>query len=111
MQLAYNALQQYGPSPGAQVMLDRELAAARHALETGIYAVWRSDRSPTEDFCTRIGPDSMCFCTHLLKEHNMNTPMVKCRKCKCQHFEYIPTRPEEVGEWWLPRRKDCKVVF
>jgi hypothetical protein len=20
-------------------------------------------------------------------------------------FDYVPNRPEEVGEWWLPRRK------
>jgi hypothetical protein len=24
--------------------------------------------------------------------------------CKCRHFEFIPTFPEEIGESWLPRR-------
>ena len=23
----------------------------------------------------------------------------------CGRYQYIPHRPEEVGEWWLPRRK------
>ena len=29
--------------------------------------------------------------------------------CACRRFEFVPRRPEEVGEWWLPRRRGFKV--
>jgi hypothetical protein len=46
-----DALQQYGPAPGAKKMLDAELAAAQAANETGIYVVWRSINKNHD--CTR----------------------------------------------------------
>lgn len=32
-----------------------------------------------------------------------------CNSCKCQAFRFIPRRPEELGQWWLPRRKGFNV--
>lgn len=32
-----------------------------------------------------------------------------CNDCKCTGFRFIPRRPEELGEWWLPRRKGFDV--
>ncbi|CAE8630359.1 unnamed protein product, partial [Polarella glacialis] len=36
-------------------------------------------------------------------------PRPKCGSCGCPGFRYIPRRPEEVGEWWLPRRRGFDV--
>lgn len=33
----------------------------------------------------------------------------KCKNCPCKDFKFIPTRPEECGMYWLPRRKEFKV--
>ena len=30
-------------------------------------------------------------------------------KCDCKAFQFIPRRPEEVGQWWLPRRKGFNI--
>mmetsp|Transcript_14008 Transcript_14008/g.21795 ORF Transcript_14008/g.21795 Transcript_14008/m.21795 type:complete len:201 (-) Transcript_14008:103-705(-) len=35
--------------------------------------------------------------------------MRPCSSCPCARFQYVPFRPEEVGEWWLPRRKGFQV--
>ena len=35
------------------------------------------------------------------KKKNMS-----CQECVCKEYKFIPTRPEECGMWWLPRRKD-----
>ena len=34
--------------------------------------------------------------------------MLPCRQagCKCKGFAWIPSRPEEVGEFWFARRRD-----
>lgn len=29
--------------------------------------------------------------------------------CACRRFAFVPRRPEEVGEWWLPRRRGFDV--
>ena len=35
----------------------------------------------------------------------------RCRSCaKCPGFRYAPSRPEECGQWHLPRRKDFDLV-
>ena len=28
----------------------------------------------------------------------------QCQTCSCRRFKFVPSRPEEVGMWWLPRR-------
>ena len=52
---------------GAKLLMRRELEAARHAVETGVYCVWRSSRENND--CTRVGPRSRCFCGHPYKSH------------------------------------------
>ena len=34
--------------------------------------------------------------------------MLPCKQggCKCKGFSWIPSRPEEVGEFWFQRRRD-----
>lgn len=33
---------------------------------------------------------------------------VPCRQsgCGCKAFAWVPSRPEDVGEYWLPKRRD-----
>ncbi|KAH7817933.1 putative protein FAM221B like [Monocercomonoides exilis] len=195
------AVEQYGPAPGARFLMDREMEAAEWSIKTGIYGIWRcekavqrakdeaererrfSERSapsifssdslkaetshhqsfssrmdgPTQitsstpfpkpssaitprdvhssfksdsefsldypsadsvhflDFCARIGPSCRCFCGHKMDEHEINPldkrrPTTRCKNCTCRRFEFVPMRPEEVGDWHLPRRKDFNVL-
>lgn len=90
-------------------MMHGEMAAAKTAQETGMYGVWRS---PGKDFCARIGPSTRCFCGHSYTEHHwksMKDLAPKCGNCVCKRFQYVPSRPEEAGEYWLPRRRGFDV--
>lgn len=116
----------YGPAPGAADMLDRELMAAKvrlififrplhtfsanvkEAVESRFYTVYRCKTNTQHpDFCTRVASIALCFCGHALSGHNQSRPNAPCRGCSCPCYSYIPYRPEEIGEWWLPRRKVC----
>ncbi|KAA6400118.1 MAG: hypothetical protein EZS28_004353 [Streblomastix strix] len=120
-----DAVRQFGPAPGARFLMDREQDAAEWSLESGIYGVWRCQTRPVEaptkenphalDFCSRIGPKCKCFCGHFFADHDKNPcarkgASTKCHTCECKRFEFVPMRPEEVGDWWLPRRKDFNVT-
>ncbi|KAG2425408.1 hypothetical protein HYH02_015017 [Chlamydomonas schloesseri] len=90
-------------------MIDAEEAAAQLAMQTGIYGVWRSAKGGD---CTRIGPKARCFCDHPFADHffvSPKSPYPICKSCNCRGFAFIPSRPEEIGEWWLPRRKGFNV--
>merc|ERR1711908_149313 len=89
-------------------MLTWEFEHAQAAEMSGIYMTWKSE-SATED-CFRIGANSRCFCGCLFKDHNQVFGKKKfqtnCKNCaNCKEFKFIPRRPEEVGQHWLPRRK------
>eukprot|EP00404_Azadinium_spinosum_P049934 CAMPEP_0180746970 /NCGR_PEP_ID=MMETSP1038_2-20121128/29302_1 /TAXON_ID=632150 /ORGANISM="Azadinium spinosum, Strain 3D9" /LENGTH=364 /DNA_ID=CAMNT_0022780563 /DNA_START=101 /DNA_END=1192 /DNA_ORIENTATION=- len=110
------AVRTFGAPPGAKKMMDAERAAAEEAMRTGLYGVWRN-ASSGHDFCGRIGPSSRCFCGHECSDHVWSKPakgkkatlLPSCSKCSCTGFHYMPRRPEEVGEWWLPRRRGFDV--
>jgi len=105
------AVAQYGPAPGAAKMLDGELQAAKEALESGRYVVWRNSTSG-QDFCARVGSGSRCFCGHHYSSHKYikpNSPSSVCVDCDCKAFAFVPKRPEEVGDYWLPRRRGFNV--
>lgn len=34
----------------------------------------------------------------------------ECRECECKVYRFIPSRPEECGMYWLPRRKDFNIM-
>ncbi|XP_052571461.1 protein FAM221B isoform X3 [Peromyscus californicus insignis] len=71
----------------------------------GLYIGWRCPHYLWD--CFRIGDESKCFCGHLLKEHQIISDLsVPCSvsQCRCLMFCFIPSRPEEVGEFWLKRR-------
>ncbi|CAL1153310.1 unnamed protein product [Cladocopium goreaui] len=102
------AVQAFGPTPGGKKMMQAEKLAAEEAIRTGLYGVWRNAASG-HDFCGRIGPSSRCLCGHEYSSHVWSKGRKElrpaCGSCSCTGFRYIPRRPEEIGEWWLPRRK------
>ncbi|XP_074052326.1 protein FAM221B isoform X2 [Macrotis lagotis] len=70
-----------------------------------LYIGWRCPHYLWD--CYRIGNESKCFCGHLLSQHRIISDIsVPCTKtaCRCQMFCFIPSRPEEVGEFWLQKR-------
>ncbi|XP_005078948.1 protein FAM221B isoform X2 [Mesocricetus auratus] len=92
---------------GAQVnnLFQWEKDSALRAIQTGLYIGWRCPHYLWD--CFRIGNESKCFCGHLLKEHHILSDLsVPCgmSQCRCLMFCFIPSRPEEVGEFWLKRR-------
>ncbi|XP_012576758.1 PREDICTED: protein FAM221B [Condylura cristata] len=92
---------------GAQVQyrFQWEKNTALCAIQTGLYIGWRCPHYLWD--CFRIGDESKCFCGHLLKEHRIISDIsVPCNigQCRCLMFCFIPSRPEEVGEFWLKRR-------
>lgn len=126
---------QHGVAPGGRKLIDLEEEAALHAIQTGLYVTWRGRCGKD---CTRVGPHSKCFCGHSFVDHTFIKRAVypRCTSCPCQSFAYMPQRqvyrscvtrenaspprlqtlspfpscrPEEVGEWWLPRRRGFNV--
>ncbi|XP_058528173.1 protein FAM221B isoform X2 [Ochotona princeps] len=82
-----------------------EKNTALNAIQSGLYIGWRCPHYLWD--CFRIRDESKCFCGHLLREHHiMSDISVPCRvsQCRCLMFCFIPSRPEEVGEFWLKRR-------
>ncbi|XP_036117045.1 protein FAM221B [Molossus molossus] len=82
-----------------------EKNAALNAIQNGLYIGWRCPHYLWD--CFRIGDESKCFCGHLLREHQIISDIsVPCNvsQCRCLMFCFIPSRPEEVGEFWLRRR-------
>eukprot|EP00668_Euglena_longa_P005132 GGOE01006033.1.p1 GENE.GGOE01006033.1~~GGOE01006033.1.p1 ORF type:complete len:328 (-),score=87.28 GGOE01006033.1:174-1157(-) len=102
-------LRQYGPAMGAQKMMDKEMNAALHAIESGMYVVLRSS---TGEDCIRVAPSHSCFCGHTLADHNTRHRRVPCQQpqCRCDMFQYMFERPEEIGEYWLVRRKNFNLL-
>lgn len=93
-------------------MLTWEFNHAKEAEASGLYITWRSEKA-TED-CFRVGSESRCFCGHLFKAHSKEMTKkgvmkTNCSTCDCKNFKFMPRRPEEVGMYWLPRRKGFNV--
>ncbi|XP_069061764.1 protein FAM221B isoform X3 [Pleurodeles waltl] len=77
-----------------------------------IYVGWRCPEYNWD--CFRLGDESKCFCGHLLKQHQSYTGTsvkVPCavQRCRCPAYSFIPSRPEEIGEMWLRKRKDFDI--
>lgn len=94
-------------APRLKKLFDPEREAALEAIESGIYIGWRCPEFKHD--CIRVGKNSRCFCGHVLAEHGCyhgNSVHVPCDVggCECKAFAFVPSRAEEVGEWWLPRR-------
>lgn len=106
-----DAAEKFGPTQAAKDLLIQQKDAAEEALLSGIYMTWQPKDGDGDQMCSRVGSSSACFCGHTLSNHN---PVIKssrrlpsCKSpCRCSKFRFIPVRPEEVGQWHLPRRKN-----
>ncbi|ESO07294.1 hypothetical protein HELRODRAFT_76370, partial [Helobdella robusta] len=73
----------------------------------GVYVSWRCPNQKWD--CQRVASFSKCFCGHSLQQHDSGSrTLCKYPNCSCKHFAWVPSNPEEVGEFWLRRRKDFK---
>ena len=105
-----------GLTKTSKEVLDHEMKAALFSIDTGLYGVWRSNKKNPSfgciQDCVRLGPESTCFCGHSLKDHfksGKRLDVGRCNNClDCKLFEFVPTKPEEVGEFWLTTRQNCK---
>jgi len=104
-------LTQYGASIGAKKMMKWEFKHAKDAIKSGIYVTLYNDYRKYE--CTRLGKLSRCFCNHLYAKHKLkilkNGRFGKnpCEEegCGCENYVYMFRRPEEIGQYFLTRRK------
>jgi len=105
------AARSYGVAPGGKAMMQAESRGAQRAIASGVYIVWRSCKTGAD--CARVGDTARCICGHSLAAHaaiNRKNPQAPaCTSCGCRRFEFVPSRPEECGMWWLPRRKGFNV--
>ncbi|XP_026540742.1 protein FAM221B [Notechis scutatus] len=97
----------------AKELFHLEKEAALKSLQTGLYIGWRCPEYLWD--CFRVGDESKCFCGHLLKLHQVyveKRATVPCTVagCRCQGFLFVPSCPEEVGEFWLRRRTGFDVA-
>ncbi|VDK38173.1 unnamed protein product [Taenia asiatica] len=93
-------------------LFDAEVVAVKEAISTGIYVAYRPTGTKfNQQDCLRVSSTGRCFCSHLLKEHNKfsatsrNTACTQSG-CSCKRFLFAPGRPEDFGEFWLPKRRD-----
>ena len=89
-----------------QKLFSPETNAAIEAIQTGIYVGWRIPGQKWD--CIRVGMDSRCFCGCNLSQHKPYCfdKRVGCLSCKCEEFQFVPGRPEDVGEFWLKKRRN-----
>jgi len=109
-------LTQHGAAVGAKKMMMWEFKHAREAIKSGIYVTLYNDDRKHE--CARLGKLSRCFCNHLYGKHNLQVKKGgrfgknPCGEegCKCEHYKYMYRRPEEIGQYFLTRRKGFDVT-
>ncbi|KAI8788982.1 protein FAM221B [Biomphalaria glabrata] len=94
-------------APKLKELFDVETAAAIQAQKSGMYIGWRCPDFKHD--CQRIFHTSRCFCDHKLSEHaqyHAKSVKVPCQVpgCSCKAYMWIPNRPEDIGEFWLPKR-------
>ena len=89
-----------------QKLFSPETNAAIEAIQTGIYVGWRIPGQKWD--CIRVGMESKCFCGCKLSQHKPHyfDKRVGCLNCKCEEFRFVPGRPEDVGEFWLKKRRN-----
>lgn len=88
-------------------LFNPECQAADKAIETGLYIGYRCPEYTWD--CIRVTDTHKCFCGHFLNDHEKfdgKKHMLHCGSCKCKRFAFIPSRPEDVGEFWYARRRD-----
>jgi len=99
-------------SSRVQKLFSPETEAAQKALQTGIYIGWRIPDQKWD--CIRVNEHSICFCGHKIYEHRpyeKKSSKMSCMEsnCSCTRFRFIPSRPEDIGAYWLLKRPSFDV--
>lgn len=94
-------------APKLKELFDTETAAAIEAQKSGVYVGWRCPDFQHD--CQRVFYTSRCFCDHPLSDHakyHALSVKVPCQVpgCTCKAYQWIPNRPEDIGEFWLSKR-------
>lgn len=127
-----DAQRKHGAAAGGKICMQNENTAAAEAIESGMYVTWiPMEGAPLPSTasdelrdglgqCCRVRSDASCFCGHTLSSHApvplsaratfIKPPKCIVARCSCRCFNYAPDRPEECGQWWLPRRKDFNIA-
>ena len=126
-----HAVKTYGVTSDGSKMIQAETDNANESIVSEMYITWIPNNSAilssdaSHDIkngtgqCCRVGTVSFCLCGHTLASHkpiiigrkNSFIRPPTCAQCKrCYGFAYRPNLPEEVGQWWLPRRKDFNIT-
>ena len=108
-----SGMKAFGLAPGARKMMGWELKHAREAIESTVYITFTSPSSKESCGCFRVGSESLCFCGHKFTshKHSMSPFRTGCEnpKCTCPKFAFMFARPEQLGMYWMPRRKGFKL--
>lgn len=125
------AQKKHGSAVGGRACMQNENEAATESIESGIYVTWipmdgalaSSASDELKDGtgqCCRVRQEASCLCGHTLSNHApvphskkatfIKPPKCTAPRCGCRCYNYVPDRPEECGQWWLPRRKDFKIT-
>lgn len=110
-------LSQHGASVGARKMMQWEFRHAKTSIQSGLYVTLYNQERQYE--CSRLGKFSRCFCNHLYAKHKLKKMKSgrfgknPCQEegCKCEHFKFMYRRPEEIGQYFLTRRKGFDVTM
>ena len=113
----------FGVAQGPKKLMRMEEEAAQLAIRTGVYCTWRSGGGGGD--CARVGPRSRCFCVLTYADHGAapsksvrggpHSSLVErpsaagAAGASCTGFAFVPSRPEEIGEHWLTRRRGFNV--
>lgn len=132
VRLIESCIAQHGVNPGGHAMMHAEADAARASIASGLYIsflphpncrltgdAYEGLRNGTSQ-CCRVGPESFCIhCGHTLATHAIvplpkragyiRPPTCGGIRCRCPGYSYAPARPEECGQWWMPRRADMNL--
>ncbi len=102
------ALRGFGQPAAPRTVPDYETLHAKEAIASGVYVTFANVAANSE--CIRVGSYSMCFCGHPFASHDQRewrrSKTIPCRRCICRTYKYMFRSPEELGLWWLPKRKD-----
>jgi len=85
-------------SESGAALITAEREGAELAISSKLYTLYKCTANRScPDFCFRVGPNSRCYCGKTYQA------------CRCPHFEWIPSRPEEVGDDFLANRRGFNV--
>ena len=88
-----------GFTKGALAIIQMEQLHAENSIKNNFYITYVNNEKNKKNICFRIGNSNMCTCGHSFVKHSKYEYKLKCRKCNCKNFQYIPLFPEETDKY------------